>query len=134
MRTIHVSILFIVISSLCSAQQYRSLEDLAPSGAYDNIHVQKLDDDSLTTTYVIWVKQSVKEHFHAAHTEVVYVLEGKGTMTLDDDERVMQKGDYVFIPKGTRHSVQVLSDEAMKVLSIQTPQFDGSDRVFVDQQ
>ena len=134
MRTFLVSIMFIAFSSLCAGQQFRSLEDLAPSEAYDNIHVQKLDDDPLTTSYVIWVKQSVKEHFHAAHTEVVYILEGKGTMSLGEEERTIQKGDYVFIPKGTHHSVQVLKDEPMKVLSIQTPQFDGSDRVFVDQQ
>ena len=62
------------------------------------------------------------------------MLEGSGLMTLGDEERRIKKGDYVFIPKGTHHSVQVIGEEPMKVISVQTPSFDGSDRVFVTQE
>jgi quercetin dioxygenase-like cupin family protein len=100
---------------------------------YDNIHVAALDDHPLSSTFMIWVKEGVKEHYHEHHTEVVYVLEGEGRMKLNEDWRMVKAGDYIFIPKGTRHAVEVISDEPMKVISIQSPRFDGTDRVFVSQ-
>ena len=115
------------------SQRFIALEGLQPTAEYDNVHVQSLDHDSLASTFVIWVKQSVKAHYHAEHTEVVYVLEGKGRMTLGAEERNLSPGDYVFIPKGTKHSVEVQGDVPMKVISIQSPKFDGSDRIFVNQ-
>ncbi|MEQ9187618.1 MAG: cupin domain-containing protein [Cryomorphaceae bacterium] len=133
MKTSFITLLFISTVVLCKGQAFRNLQAAVPSVPYDNIHVQALDNDSLASTYLIWAKHSVKEHFHAYHTEVVYVLSGKGSMTLGDQEKVIQEGDYIFIPAGTHHAVKVLSDEPMKVISLQTPHFDGSDRVFVDQ-
>lgn len=132
------SIVFLSIGLLfglsSNAQQFLSSADIVPTADYDNIHVQKLDDDPLTTTFMIWVKETVKEHYHAEHTEVVYVLEGTGLMTLGEEEKKITAGDYVFIPKGTHHSVQVIGDIPMKVMSVQTPSFDGSDRIFVSQE
>lgn len=133
MKTLLTTLMFIGTVALCKGQAFRNLQTAIPSAPYDNIHVQALDNDSLASTYLIWVKHTVKEHFHADHTEVVYVLSGKGSMTLGDQKKLIQEGDYIFIPAGTHHTVEVLSDEPMKVISIQTPYFDGSDRVFVDQ-
>ena len=134
MRLIPLLIFGLLIGYQSSAQQFLSTAEIIPIEEYENIHVQKLDDDPLTTTFMIWVKETVKEHYHAEHTEVVYVLEGSGLMTLGEEEKKITSGDYVFIPKGTHHSVQVIGDIPMKVLSIQTPSFDGKDRVFVTQE
>lgn len=112
-----------------SAQQITNIADFQPELNYDNVHVYEIDSDPLASTYIIWVKHDVAEHYHAEHTEIVYVLEGTGVMTLGDLTRTIRPGDYVFIPKGTKHSVEVKSESPMKVLSVQTPQFDGSDRV-----
>lgn len=127
-------VLFVVGITHAQAQALRSCGELHPTEDYDNIHVQRLDDDQLATTYMIWVKKAVKEHYHEQHTEVVYVIEGEGKMKLNDDWKAMKAGDYIFIPKGTHHAVEVTSSSPMKVISIQTPQFDGSDRVFVSQE
>jgi len=117
----------------CRAQRFTNLDELQPETTYDNIHVQALDSDEQASTFVIWVKKEVGAHYHKDHTEVVYVMEGHGTMTLGDTSRAIGPGDYVFIPRGTHHSVVVQGDEPMKVISIQTPAFDGSDRIFVTQ-
>lgn len=117
-----------------AAQRIMNLPDFQPEMAYENIHVHKLDTDPLASTFVIWVKNSVKEHYHQDHTEIVYVMEGTGVMTLGEETREVKPGDYIFIPKGTHHSVKVTSTDPMKVLSVQTPEFDGSDRVFVTQE
>jgi len=133
MRLFSILFLIIVFTGSSFAQRFAHITDQLPGGEYENIHVKKLDDDPLTTTYLIWVKETVREHHHSEHTEVVYVFEGEGLMTLGEQEQKIGPGDYVFVPKGTLHSVQVLSEEPMKVMSIQTPQFDGSDRIFSDQ-
>lgn len=104
---------------------------MKPGEEFENIKAKKLDSDPMASTFLIWVKNSVKEHYHAEHTEVVQVIEGEGTMTLGEESFSIKAGDYIFIPKGTHHSVQVTSDIPLKALSVQTPEFDGSDRVFV---
>ncbi|MEX2596757.1 MAG: cupin domain-containing protein [Salibacteraceae bacterium] len=113
-----------------NAQSLQNLSEVEQIEAFDNIYVKQLDDDSLSSTYLIWVKSGVKRHYHEHHTEVVYVLEGKGIMQLNEDEKTIAQGDYVFIPKGTRHSVKVEGEIPMKVISIQSPRFDGKDRIF----
>jgi len=121
-----------ILAHMSFGQQVENIANFQPELNYENVHVYELDSDPLTSTYLIWVKSDVKEHYHAEHTEVVYVLEGEGELTLGDTKRIIRPGDYIFIPKGTRHSVLVKSESPMKVLSVQTPQFDGSDRVIVE--
>ena len=54
-------------------------------------------------------------------------------MFLDEKEFVVRKGDFVFIPKNTPHSVKVISNVPLKVLSVQAPFFDGKDRVLLEE-
>ena len=71
-------------------------------------------------------------HYHQDHAETVYILEGTGTMTLGEDTIQVKAGDFIYIPPGTHHSVVVTSEEPMKVLSVQAPEFKGVDRHFVE--
>lgn len=116
------------------SQDLRSLEALEPSSEYENIHVEKISEDSLQSSFVIWIKKSVSEHYHAEHTENIIVISGKAEMTLGESTFIIQKGDHLTIPKGTEHSVtKVFGRKPLKVLSIQAPKFDGSDRIFTKQ-
>jgi len=53
-------------------------------------------------------------------------------MILGDKTIKVKKGDIIFIPKNTVHSLKVNSQTPMKVVSIQSPFFDGTDRVFIE--
>ena len=75
----------------------------------------------------------MKLHKHVEHTENVIILEGEGEMTLGDKKFKVKKGDIVFIPKGTPHSLTVTSAIPVKVLSVQSPFFDGKDRIFIEE-
>lgn len=97
---------------------------------YPNVYVKTISNDSVQSTFIIWVKQSVQPHYHAHHTEYVQVLSGKGRMTLDSTSFSIRKGDVILIPMGTVHSVKTTSRHALKVISVQAPHFDG-DRVLV---
>ena len=120
-------ILFLGITHL-HAQQVQ-IDTLQPDAEYDNVCSKMLYSDSLTTTFVIWIKHRVPLHKHALHTEQVYILSGTGRMQLGDQFFDVKSGDHIFIPMGTPHAVQVTSSTPLQVISIQTPQFDGSDRI-----
>jgi quercetin dioxygenase-like cupin family protein len=81
---------------------------------------------------VIFIKKEVKKHKHQFHTEHVYILEGEGEMLLGEKKLKVKKGDILFIPKNTIHSLKVTSKEPVKVLSIQSPYFDGKDRILIE--
>jgi len=44
-----------------------------------------------------------KLHYHERTDEFYYVIDGRGTMTLDDEEVELHKGVVVYIPRGVRH-------------------------------
>ena len=126
--------------SFCFSQNFQSLDTVKAYGDYENIYLRKLNSDSLVSSFVIFIKKEVKAHKHVTHSEHVYILEGEGEMTVGDVSALfntskkftVKKGDMIFIPKGTVHSLTVTSKSPMKVLSVQAPMFDGKDRVIVE--
>ena len=130
MKRLILFLLFIVPGVVMS-QLHADLEAIAPDQKFDNVYVKKIAEDSLQSSFIIWIKKDVKGHFHQEHTENIIVLEGKAEMLFEGKRIVVKKGQYLNIPKGTTHSVtKVFSKKPLKVLSIQAPHFDGSDRVF----
>ena len=114
-----------------SAQSRSSIDTIKPPKVYDNVYNRPVYSDSLQSSFVIFIKKEVKLHKHVAHTEQVYVLNGAGEMTVGDKKFTVKKGDVIFIPKNTPHSLQVMSLTPMKVLSIQAPNYDGKDKVML---
>ncbi|MCA1763501.1 MAG: cupin domain-containing protein [Cryomorphaceae bacterium] len=123
--------LFCLISLSGSAQPPIQILS-AGNGEEKNISVQKLNGDSLSTSFLIEVKNHVPKHYHANHTEHVYILHGSGKFLLNADTFDVKPGDYLFIPMQSIHEVWVDGSEPMRVLSIQSPKFLGNDRVLVD--
>ena len=48
----------------------------------------------------------IRRHFHAHWDEVIYVLDGGGIVTLNDEQMPLQKGATVFVPKGVWHGFE----------------------------
>jgi quercetin dioxygenase-like cupin family protein len=117
--------------SLLFAQDHLNLDTIHLFGN-ESIKVQKIAGDSLTSSFIIEIKDKVKKHYHREHSETIYVIDGKGEMILGDKTIQVKPGDYLFIPKGTVHAVKVTSKNPLKVLSIQAPLFDGKDRILLD--
>jgi mannose-6-phosphate isomerase-like protein (cupin superfamily) len=42
-------------------------------------------------------------HYHEKTDEIYYVIEGSGTMVLDDEEIDLQEGVVVYVPRGVKH-------------------------------
>lgn len=98
----------------------------------DALIVRKIAGDSLSSSFLIVIKQGVKKHLHKDHSETIFILDGEGKMLLGEKIIQVKKGDYIFIPKNTPHKVDVTSKIPLKVLSIQSPLFDGKDRVLLE--
>jgi mannose-6-phosphate isomerase-like protein (cupin superfamily) len=47
--------------------------------------------------------QDAKLHYHERTDEVYYVIDGRGTMVLDDEEVELHEGVVVYVPRGVRH-------------------------------
>ena len=129
---IKTTVILLLLPLFTFSQSQKSLPDINPVGEYDNISNQKLFSDSLASSFVIWIKKEVKPHKHLSHSEHVLILEGEGVMTIGNETFKVSQGDLLFIPKNTVHSLKTNSDKPVKVLSIQAPEFDGNDRVFVE--
>jgi len=124
-------ICFLFFGFISFGQSYLHLDTIT-SKSEEQLIVKKIAGDSLTTSFLIVIKQGVKKHFHKEHSETIYVLEGEGKMLLGEKTIQIKTGNYIFIPKNTPHKVEVTSKEPLKVLSIQAPFFDGKDRIILE--
>lgn len=50
--------------------------------------------------------EDAKLHYHARTDEFYYVIDGQGTMILDDEEIELHKGVVVYVPRGVRHKAK----------------------------
>jgi len=91
-----------------------------------------LGGSSSSSASLIQVRQAVKSHYHAEHDEMVYVLSGRGIMTVGNETRPIQAGDFIIIKRGTVHNVQNRSPQILVALSVMSPPFKGKDRVYVE--
>ncbi|HLG04030.1 MAG TPA: cupin domain-containing protein [Bacteroidia bacterium] len=125
-----ISALFLLcFPFLLIAQNHQSVDTIAVPANTENIFSRPLYGDSLTSSFLIVVKKEVKPHLHLFHSEQVYVLSGEAEMTLGDQKFMIKAGDLIFIPKNTPHAATVTSAVPLKIISIQSPYFDGTDRV-----
>ncbi len=47
-----------------------------------------------------------KLHYHERTDEFYYVIDGQGTMILDDEEIELHKGVVVYVPRGVKHKAK----------------------------
>ncbi len=123
-------LLFVIINN--SLAQPTAILEKTIDETFENIYSQKIYGDSLSTSFLILIKKEVKLHKHLEHSEHVYVLEGEGNMQLGNDWFKIKSGDIIFIPKNTPHKVVTTSKNSLKIISIQSPYFDGSDRILLE--
>lgn len=125
-------LIWIMIGLKGFTQIHFNTDTIGKASSSDNIYVKSIAGDSLSSGFVIIIKKEVKLHKHLQHSEFVVVLEGEGKMSLGDKEFTIQKNDIIFIPKNTPHKVITTSKKPLKVVSIQSPYFDGKDRIMLE--
>ncbi len=129
---------FLLAVFLCLSMTLKAQEILHPGlekiETEEAVYNRQLYTDAQVSTFLIEIKQEVKGHYHQFHTEQVFVLSGKAEIKLGDSRRWkdIKEGDLIIIPANTPHAVRVKGNKPLRVLSIQAPNFDGSDRVWIE--
>ncbi len=130
----YLLILFAACLSLqCRPQLFMNCDTIGARSISDNVYNKSLFSDSLSSSFCIVIKKEVKAHKHLHHSEQVMVVEGEAEMKLGEKIFPVKKGDVIFIPRNTVHSVKNKGSIPLKVISVQAPYFDGKDRVFVEE-
>src|SRR6476619_6751689 len=65
-------------------------------------------DDAAAAEVHHVVIDNAKLHYHERTDEVYYIIDGAGTMVLDDEEIEVHKGVVVYVPRGVRDDVHEL--------------------------
>ena len=132
MRLITILGLLLIPFLFKSQDIVSSIDQILPDKEFENIHVKKISSDSSSSTFAIWIKQKVKLHKHVYHTENVLIDKGFGEFQINDSIYKVAAGDWIVIPKNTWHGLIVNSKSTMKVISVQSPEYFGKDRIFKD--
>ncbi|MGE4453876.1 MAG: cupin domain-containing protein [Sphaerochaeta sp.] len=64
---------------------------------------------------------SIPMHNHET-VESYTILEGTGQMTIDDETKIMQEGDFVFIEKNKHHSLVNIGEKNLYLMFVYAPQ------------
>ena len=87
--------------------------------------ISREDQDVAAWAHAVDI-DGARPHFHRRATELYYVLEGEGTVTLDNVVHPVRKGSLVHIPPGVTHG----AEGRMRVLVIGIPDISDDDLFF----
>ena len=71
--------------------------------------------------YCLAPGQAQKAHSHDDQDKICFVLEGRGTFTLDEREEILDPGDAIVAPAGARHGIVNTGAGELLVLVVVTP-------------
>ena len=103
------------------------------------VKVSSLDSDGAYSLmhWLVAPNASAPAHIHDEYEETFYVLSGKLEFLVGDETTVVQAGDFIRAPKGTRHGYTNPTDGQVELLVGFTPggmeqlfekyQFEGDD-------
>ena len=69
-----------------------------------------------------------ERHYHKLSEELYYLLEGKGLMEIEGEEREVGPGDAILIPSGAWH--QIKATESLRFLCCCVPPYQHDDTYF----
>ena len=67
--------------------------------------------------------------YHKKRSEVWVIINGKGTITLNDKVKENSKGETILIPKGMKHRIENNTKDKVVFIEIQTGSYFGEDDI-----
>jgi mannose-6-phosphate isomerase-like protein (cupin superfamily) len=92
--------------STVSRQKYvrRDLAEIKPWAETCGQVRQLIDEHDNAAAEILHVEiDHARLHYHAVTDEFYYVIDGNGTMLLDDEEIELHQGVVVYVPRGVKH-------------------------------
>jgi mannose-6-phosphate isomerase-like protein (cupin superfamily) len=99
----------------------------------DNVYgTVRLAYDEQAASFLLSIPTETKMHYHKDHSEQLLLIEGQGMVLLGYKTIKLKKNELIFITKGTPHKIINSGRSKLKVLSIQAPFYDGSDKIILE--
>ena len=76
--------------------------------------------------YVTKKGEEPSDHTHSSEDEMFYVLEGAITFRCGEETFDLDRGDFIFLPRGIKHGYTIRSQDPLRLLVITAPGGDGS--------
>lgn len=90
--------------------------------------ISREDEDVAAWAHAVDI-DGARPHYHKIATEIYYVLEGEGSILLDDEEHPIKQGSMVHIPPGVVHGAK----GRMRVLVVGIPSLSDTDLYFPEE-
>ncbi|MBX7152173.1 cupin domain-containing protein [bacterium] len=90
----------------------------------DGYHLVKSDKLSVIEE-IVPAGASEKNHYHDQATQFFYILNGTGTLKINDDIVQLSAGEGIVIEPGTPHQFRNDSDRDVRFLVVSTPKSHG---------
>ena len=100
-----------------------------PLAAGQAIRADEVGRTASASYHLVQVRGSESPHRHVAHDLTVFVLRGRGTLTLGHTHIRLRAGDAVLIPRGTPHGFVNEGRGRAVTLAVFTPPLDAPDAV-----
>jgi len=99
----------------------------------DNVYGKvRLFYDSLASSHLLSIPTETKMHYHAEHSEHLLLVSGQGMVLIKYKTHNLQANDLLFVPKGVPHKIINTGKGPLKILSIQAPFYDGTDKIILE--
>lgn len=69
----------------------------------------------------------IKPHCHNLHDEIIYIVKGKGILTIDEDRHVASPGSVFIVPRKAPMGLMNTGDKPFVALVIEVPPADAKD-------
>jgi len=82
----------------------------------------EIGSKNLTVGYLVLApKGKTKPNIHPNSEEVFYITRGKGIIKVDDEQKEVEEGDFVFIPSNVWHEFENTEEIPMEWVLILSP-------------
>ncbi|MBI2961989.1 MAG: cupin domain-containing protein [Betaproteobacteria bacterium] len=78
-------------------------------------------DDAVVKCLHIDPGEQAKPHSHQNTVDIMVIVQGRGTATIDGKERPVGPGDVILNPRGTLHGIRNDGSERIVWLVVQSP-------------
>jgi mannose-1-phosphate guanylyltransferase/mannose-6-phosphate isomerase len=90
-----------------------------------------LRDESYFKSKIIRVEagQKISYQSHSRRAEHWIIIKGQAVVVLDDKEIVLNQGQHIFIPQGSKHRIQNLTQSVVEFIEVQIGTYFGEDDI-----
>ncbi|MCF2138186.1 MAG: cupin domain-containing protein [Candidatus Thorarchaeota archaeon] len=97
------------------------------------LHGDDLQIDYSLAHAIVGPGQSTRPHLLKTSSEVYYILQGEGIMTINGERKRVKSGDTVYIPPAAKQFINNTGKENLVFVCMVSPPWHSEDEVILDE-